>query len=59
MGREGQPRGAQVYAMSSLPMHLSDRKGWSQGTALPRPHLRVGTGGEGISLEILVYERHS
>jgi len=34
----------QVYAM-----HLSDQKGWSQDPPFPRPHLRVGSGGEGIS----------
>jgi len=26
-------------------MHLSDWKGWSQDPSLPRPHLRVGSGG--------------
>ena len=35
VGRQGQPRGAQVHAM-----YLSDWKGWSQDPALPRPHLR-------------------
>jgi len=44
MGRQGQPRGAQVQAMN-----LSDQKGWSQDPPLPSPHLRVGSGGEGIS----------
>jgi len=28
-------------------MYLSDRKGWSQDSALPRSHLRVGSGGKG------------
>ena len=42
VGRQGQPRGAQVYAMC-----LSDSKGWSQDPPLPRPHLRVGSGGKG------------
>jgi len=36
-------------------MYLSDQKGWSQDPPLPRPHLRVGSGGEGILLEIPVY----
>ena len=49
VGRQGQPRGAQVQAM-----HLSHQKGWSQDPALPRPHLRVGSGGKGILLEICV-----
>ena len=52
MGRQGQPRGAQVHAM-----YLSDWKGWSQDPPLPRPHLRVGSGGEGILLEIPAYLR--
>ena len=52
MGRQGQPRGAQVHSM-----HLSDWKGWSQDPGLPSPHLRVGSGDEGISLEILVLWR--
>jgi len=42
VGRQGQPRGAQVHSM-----HLSDWKGWSQDPGLPRTHLRVGSGGEG------------
>ena len=33
-------------------MYLSDGQGWSQDASLPRPHLRVGSGSEGISLEI-------
>ena len=43
VGRQGQTRGAQVQAMQ-----LNGRKGWSQDPPLPRPHLRVGSGGEGI-----------
>ena len=54
VGRQGQLRGAQVYAM-----HLSDWKGWSQDLPLPRSHLRVGCGGKGILLEIPVYLRCS
>jgi len=33
--------------------------GWSQDPALPSPHLRVGSGGVGILLEIPVYMRLS
>jgi len=47
VGRQGQPRGAQVHAM-----YPSDWKGWSQDPPLPSPHLRLGSGGEGILLEI-------
>ena len=47
VGRQGQPRGAQVHAL-----HLSDWKKWGQDPPLPRPHLRVGSGGTGILLEI-------
>ena len=54
VGRHGQPGGAQLYAV-----HLSDQKGWSQDLSLPRPHLRVGSGGKGVLLEILVYPRPS
>ena len=54
VGRQGQPRGAQVHAV-----HLCNWKGWSQDPSLPRPHLRVDSGGKGISLEILVYLRPS
>jgi len=46
VGKQGQPREAQVHAM-----HLTDQKGWSQDPFLPRPHLRAGSGSEGISLE--------
>ena len=48
VGRQGQRRGAQVYA-----------RRWSQDPPLPRPHLKVGSRGEGISLEILIYPRPS
>ena len=54
VGRQGQPRGAQVHAMS-----LSDWQGWSQDPPLPRPHLRVGSGDKGILLEIPAYLRPS
>ena len=37
VGRQGQPRGAQVHTMP-----------------LPRPHLRVGSGGNAILLEMPV-----
>ena len=47
VGRQGQPRRAQVHAM-----YLSDWKGWSQDPSLPRPHLRVGSGSKGLLLEI-------
>jgi len=49
VGRQGQPSGAQVH----------DQKGWSQDPPLPRPHLRGGSGGNGIVLEIPVYLRPS
>jgi len=48
--RQGQPRGAQVHAVQ-----LSDWKGWSQDSSLPRPHLRVGSEDEGILLDIPAY----
>ena len=54
VGRQGQPRGAQVNAMN-----LSDQKLWSQDPPLPSPHLRVGSGGEGVLLEISAYLRPS
>ena len=38
VGREGQPREAQLHAM-----YLSDWKGWSQDLAIPTLHLRVGS----------------
>jgi len=52
VGRQGQPRGTQVHAM-----YRDDWKGRSQDAPLPRPHLRIGSGGEGILLEISVYLR--
>jgi len=54
VGKQGQPRGAQVHAM-----YLRDPKGCSQDPPLPSPHLRVVSGGKGILLEILVYLRPS
>ena len=54
VGRQGQPRRAQVHAM-----HVSDKKGWSQGPPLPRTHLGLGSGGEGSLLEIPAYLRPS
>jgi len=42
MERQGQARRAQVQAM-----YLSDQRRWSQDPPLPRPHLRVGSGGKG------------
>ena len=54
LGRQGQPRGARVHVMC-----LSDQKGWSQGPPLPRPHLTVGSGGEGGLVEIPEYLRPS
>jgi len=47
VGGQGQPRGAQAHAVQ-----LSDQKGCSQDPPLPRPHLRAGSGGKGILLEI-------
>jgi len=38
---------------------VSDQKGWSQDLPHPRPHLRVGSGGKGIFLEIATYLRPS
>jgi len=52
VGRQGQPRGAQVHAI-----YLSDWKEWSQDPPLPRPHLRVRSRGENLSLEIPTYLR--
>ena len=54
VGRQSQPREAQVHAV-----YLSDWKGCSQDAPLPRFHLRVGSGGKGILLEIPVYVRPS
>ena len=41
MGRQGQPRGAQMRAV-----YLNDWEGWSQDPSPPRPHLRIGSGSE-------------
>ena len=54
VGRQGQPRGAQLHVM-----YLSDQKGWILAPALSRPLVRVGSGGKGILLEIFVYLRPS
>lgn len=54
MGRQGQPREAQLHAM-----YLSERKGWSQDPPLPRIHLSIGSGHKGILLEIPAYLRSS
>jgi len=43
VGRQGQPKGAQVQVM-----YLSDHKEWSQDSPLSRSHLWVGSGGKGI-----------
>jgi len=51
-GKAGPTQRSSVHAML-----LSDRKGWSQDPSLPRSHLRVGSGGKGILLEILTYLR--
>ncbi len=37
-------------------MQLSDQKGWSQDPLLHRSHLRVGSGGKGVLLEISAYQ---
>ena len=50
VGRQGQARGAQVHAM-----YLSGQKRWSQDPPLARPHLRAGSGGKAVLLEIFVY----
>lgn len=44
VGRQGEPRVAQVHAML-----LKDWKGWIQDSPLPRPYSRVDSGGKGIS----------
>jgi len=54
VGKQDQPRGAQVHAIL-----LSDQKGWSQDSPLPRAHLRAGSGGEGTFLRIPMYLRPS
>ena len=48
VGRQGQPRGVQVHAVL-----FSDQKGWNKDPTLPKPHLRVSSGGKSISLEFL------
>jgi len=40
-------------------MYLSDWREWSQDAPLPRPQLRVGSGGKGTLLEIPAYLRPS
>lgn len=40
-------------------VHLSVWNGWSQDLSLSRLHLRLGSGGKGISLEIPAYLRPS
>ena len=50
VGRQGQLKGSQLHAM-----HLSDQKEWILAPPLPRPHLRVGSGGRGILLKIPMY----
>ena len=40
-------------------VNQNDQKGWSQNQPPPRRHLRAGSGGEGILLEISVYVRSS
>jgi len=53
LGRQDHPRRAQVQAM-----HLSDWKGWNQDPSLPRPHLKVGSGGGSVSPYVLeAFER--
>jgi len=47
--RQGKLRGAQVQTV-----HLIDWRGWRKDPLLPRSHLRVGSGGESIFLEIPV-----
>ena len=54
VGRQGQTRAVQLQAMP-----LSDWKGWCQDPPLSRPHLRAGSGGECVLLEIPVYLRYS
>ena len=54
VGRQDQPRGAQVHAI-----YLSNWKEWSQDPPLPRPHLSVGSGGKNFLLEIPVFPRPS
>ena len=56
VGRQGQPRGAHSGAFHC--MHLT-RRGGTRIPLLPRAHLRVGSGGEGILLGIPDYLRPS
>jgi len=53
VGRQDQPRGAQVHVMQCNAMQLSDQKGCSQDPPLLRPYLRVNSGGKGNLLEYL------
>ena len=53
VGRQGQPRGAQVHAV------LLSGEGLEPGFTSSRPHLRAGSGGEGILWEIPEYLRPS
>jgi len=54
VGRQGQPREAQVRAM-----HLGDWKRWSQDPPLPILYVRGGSGGKGSLLEVPVGRRSS
>ena len=54
VGRQGQPRRAQVHAMA-----LRGQKGWSQNPFLPRLQLRVCSSGKSSLLEIPVCWRSS
>jgi len=54
VGKQDQPRGTQVHAMN-----LSNQKECILAPPLPRPHLRVGSGGESVLLEIFPYLRPS
>jgi len=47
VGKLGQHKPGQIHTI-----HLSDWKGWMQDPPRPRPHLRVGSGGKAILLEI-------
>ena len=53
VGRQDQPRGAQVHAML-----LSD-EGVQRDPPLPSPHLRAGSAGENPLLEIPAYPKPS
>jgi len=50
VGRQGQPKGAQVQAIC-----LIDQNGWSQDPPFPRLYLSVGSGDKRILLEVPVY----